>query len=817
MPDLSQGSSADVVLDASQSVRVSTTGQATVTSAYGAPNGTTTLNANTQLFGPYGVPAKLRITAVTGGASYFQPVATPVALDPATGGFVGADGEPVGPEVFVAAAAGIPASASGRAVSSVGVKCIYGYMDSGSHGVPRNTHIQTVLETDADWVQIGLLNGLAVPITGVRVAVGVAAALGADGSATSYTPDAWADALFGGAGTVNKPAGATARPSIVLSDRINLPTVARSDGGRFPVVHVRIHEPAANANVSKWSPGGVMAWMRSESATAGRVCRVMQQDGGDFVAAGGRASFNSTADASRWTPFFIVYGARSGKVTTVAVFGDSIRSGIGATNYLQGHHWLARERMSSSSQPVELAMFGWSGQTMPAYCNRLLDLAEAGVVQSGHIVAVGSYSPNDFTTAVTSAGVAAMRTSLAAVVAAASGVGAKLLIENGAPANPAQKDWNASDSLRVAWNAEVKATYAAIPQVDFAARLSAATPDGDGQLGFAVGLTTDNLHPNDAGYAAVLDDTISAINQHARWRFAQTAVAEVVAGQVVGLFGLDGSSMRFQMQTIRFGGSANSQYFTVPDGCTVIEADAAGGGGGGGGGFGALPGGGGGGGGSGQQAYRRRLAVIPGETLTINVPLGGPGGAVGADGGNPTGVSGSVLTVTGSRSGLLLNLTGGGRGRAGTAALGGNGGDTSGPLFAAGAVAPAAGTAGVAGTDNGTQATMTQNSLGVVGAGGGTGVMSTGAGINAGRGGRSTPGVQSGAGGATGAVNGNGAGGGGASGYPELSQANAASGGPGGNDSIAGTDGLTPGAGGGGGGRNAAGGKGADGFVRLYY
>jgi len=84
MPDLAQGYSANVVLNAGESVRVSTTGQATVTSAYGAPTGTTTLNATSQTFGPYQVPAKLRVTAVSGTANYAQPTQVPVTVDQST-------------------------------------------------------------------------------------------------------------------------------------------------------------------------------------------------------------------------------------------------------------------------------------------------------------------------------------------------------------------------------------------------------------------------------------------------------------------------------------------------------------------------------------------------------------------------------------------------------------------------------------------------------------------------------------------------------------------------------------------------------------
>lgn len=70
MADISQGSHADIVLSPSDVFRVSTGGTATVVSNYGAPAGTTTLTAQAQDFGPYLVPAKLQVNAVSGGLSY---------------------------------------------------------------------------------------------------------------------------------------------------------------------------------------------------------------------------------------------------------------------------------------------------------------------------------------------------------------------------------------------------------------------------------------------------------------------------------------------------------------------------------------------------------------------------------------------------------------------------------------------------------------------------------------------------------------------------------------------------------------------------
>lgn len=97
MADLSQGYSANVVLNAGDTLRVSTAGQATVESKYGAPAGTTTVNANSVSFGPYSAPAKLRVTAVSGSCSYWVPadLRTNVTQDNSTLQLYGAGGKEI--------------------------------------------------------------------------------------------------------------------------------------------------------------------------------------------------------------------------------------------------------------------------------------------------------------------------------------------------------------------------------------------------------------------------------------------------------------------------------------------------------------------------------------------------------------------------------------------------------------------------------------------------------------------------------------------------------------------------------------------------
>lgn len=87
MADLAQGYRADIILNAGDVVRIGTTGTATVTPAYGAPSGVTTLTAQTREFGPFSVPAKLVLVAVSGPATYrVKEEAPPLITRDAEGG-----------------------------------------------------------------------------------------------------------------------------------------------------------------------------------------------------------------------------------------------------------------------------------------------------------------------------------------------------------------------------------------------------------------------------------------------------------------------------------------------------------------------------------------------------------------------------------------------------------------------------------------------------------------------------------------------------------------------------------------------------------
>jgi hypothetical protein len=136
MPDISQGNHANLILAPGDTYTISTVGVAQVVAAYGAPAGTTTITAGTQTFGPYGVPAKLRVNATTGTASYAFRSVFPMSI--------AADGKPDAATLAALAAGGVGSSVPLSNVISVLTK------DVISHPTQDQTiAIQTALNAIA--------------------------------------------------------------------------------------------------------------------------------------------------------------------------------------------------------------------------------------------------------------------------------------------------------------------------------------------------------------------------------------------------------------------------------------------------------------------------------------------------------------------------------------------------------------------------------------------------------------------------------------------------------------------------------------------
>lgn len=186
---------------------------------------------------------------------------------------------------------------------------------------------------------------------------------------------------------------------------------------------------------------------------------------------------------------------------------------------------------------------------------------------------------------------------------------------------------------------------------------------------------------------------------------------ELTLAQIHVLSGTNANNIYFQANTLATLGDAQSWSttvptfsFTVPQEVYELEVAALGAGGGGGGGGGGYTfgdiGSGGGGGGAGSFLQSRKMAVTPGEVLSIEVGIGGRGALPAAT--NTVGSSGAAGTdskIT-NAAGFISTFPGASGGGGGQSANGSPPGGVGGSTYATtvvGALGPFSGGAGGAG------------------------------------------------------------------------------------------------------------------------
>lgn len=228
------------------------------------------------------------------------------------------------------------------------------------------------------------------------------------------------------------------------------------------------------------------------SAPYGRILRFRKQAGlfGTVAAAGG---FTSTVFAGDIVPFAVQYVPRVRKGRCLGVAGNSIDEGAGATvaNFGWAHELQAR--ISTQETPVEICNLAnggdnSSGDALDA--EGLLDIFEMTAFYSP------AWNVNDVSTTITASIVANMRYFSGRVRAACERRGTRSLTGTGIPTNFAVKPFGATDSLRIAYNAELLA-FLGDKCIPFAEAMRGPV-DANGQETMLV--TADNIHPPTAGF-----------------------------------------------------------------------------------------------------------------------------------------------------------------------------------------------------------------------------------------------------------------------------------------------------------------------------
>ena len=209
----------------------------------------------------------------------------------------------------------------------------------------------------------------------------------------TFTPFTWS-----GAGSVNLPnaaAGATKPiPTITLSDWMtgaNIQSVARDDGGKFPMWFVAQYNPVGGGAFTYSFESQSSTAFDTDALTYGQPFFKAFQAGTSLDTVGTPAGFTQTVESNNCNPFLLRFRSR-GRVMNVMCSSDSIASGSGTTSNMLGPVFRACAAVSRAGLPVQYVGAGYAGR-------RTADtLAEAKVLipaLSPHVCLYAPYSPND--------------------------------------------------------------------------------------------------------------------------------------------------------------------------------------------------------------------------------------------------------------------------------------------------------------------------------------------------------------------------------------------------------------------------------------
>jgi hypothetical protein len=244
---------------------------------------------------------------------------------------------------------------------------------------------------------------------------------------------------------------------------------------------------------------------------------VMRRNDGDCVTT--PANFVSTTNEKSGTFIAgLVVECDSGELLTIGAVGDSITNGAGvspATTYGLGWVETMAYALNTSVRGVLPVMLGWSGASMVNIGNSATDyyaFLRAQGIAAPNILFAPNASPNSMPVPLADANVTSQMPIAEGIAATALGVGSIPVIWTVIPINPSVRNWGANDIFRRNYNDTWRARGNALGGwivADMDAVMS-GTIDGNGQMNLAPSLTTDNIHPNEAGHSAMRGVAIAA-------------------------------------------------------------------------------------------------------------------------------------------------------------------------------------------------------------------------------------------------------------------------------------------------------------------
>lgn len=404
--------------------------------------------------------------------------------DPTTGALVGVDGT-------------LPKRGN-RGMRIFGGRTATAFSDGGT----AKTHhcvVSTALPFDGVQIVLAACNsGTTVPITSAAVCPVP------DAADLNMSAGTWTAATFSGSagGSIPTRSGSERRTYLV-SDYIPVSSVARSDGGAYPLIAIRAYMGTTGTYTLLGAAAGADDFTNWATKPDGRI-HVMRYADGDCVTT--PASFANTTNRNTSPIVGVIYYAR-GRVVNVVGFGDSITEG---RNTYLNEGWglpackLATAAVASTSKVAyEWSNLAWAGSQWEngAASPGGFRLAISDAITASlpiDVACIPAWSANDFANeaALTDA---AMRTDCQQPVMRSVGAMRDATIApvlwTGLPVATTVRDYNAADARRRTWNATMLASGLRV--LDFSGAVGGAI-DGDGQEVPPDGAMSDGIHPSDS-------------------------------------------------------------------------------------------------------------------------------------------------------------------------------------------------------------------------------------------------------------------------------------------------------------------------------
>ena len=363
----------------------------------------------------------------------------------------------------------------------------------GTLGADTTFHQTFAIEKAARRIRFKLFNSNASPMVVTGGAIAVSNQLGT--GSQQYTPSTgvWVPATWSGASGVTVAAqlmGSVNVPSVVWSDWISLSTVARTDGGTLPVVMIRVTIAAGPYCEGQYATN--VMWQQPSGLNNGRFIYTFK-DAGSYSTSN-QSSFPGDAINAGF-PLAVEYEVQ-GPVNNFIFHGDSITEGaVNGTlgNYGNGWVWQTMSAIRAAYPSITFGCIncGENGTNTNTFLYRMQNYIADGSVRG--VFVYSAASPN-----VGWANQTAVDNQmgwLASAVSAAAAISAPFRTWTPMPGNTQTVT---SDGYRLENRADILSTYPSI-SLD----VDPTMADGGTPNKYKSTLSTDGVHPNDAGAAAM--------------------------------------------------------------------------------------------------------------------------------------------------------------------------------------------------------------------------------------------------------------------------------------------------------------------------